>query len=1498
MRNPSDSGSANDRLARLSPAQRELLSRRIQTSVAAPSTANTDATIPHRVVPGQWITLSAAQRRIWFFERLQPGTGAYNLYAHFRLDGPLDAGAAESAFRGLVARHDALRTVFTDIGGEPHQCVLANAPFTLQRRDLSAMAAEDQAAETDRIMAAETAHAFDLSQPLFRASLLRLGDGAHVLLMVVHHMVSDAWSCGLLLGEFQTLYTADADKRDARLEPLAIGYADTLLWEQQPSRRARAEAQIAYWQEALAGCTGMLDLPVDRPRAAVPSGRGARYRFAIERPLANSFAEFARQAHATQFMAWLCAFQVLVARLTGQCDVVIGSPFANRGRRELEPLVGLFVNTLPLRGDLSGDPSLRTLLERIRAHCLDALDHADVPLERIVEQVRIERAPGRTPLFQSMFVLQNDGAPLELPGLHATRLEPEIQSSRFELTLLLCETPDGFDCAFDYDSDLFAEATVARWSRSLTTLANDAVASPDRPFSQLALLAPGDFDELVGLADGGHCDLAAHDLLQPLTEQVRRTPDAFALVEPGGSLTYSQLDRRLHDLAATLQAAGVGIESRVGVLADRSIESVVAILATLAAGGTYVPLDPTLSDERLRFMLADAGAGVLLVPPALRDRVADLADCTHVMQTDGDGASGAFVPPAIEPHNAAYVIYTSGSTGRPKGVVVEHRGALNLLRGFLARHAFAGQRLLMIPPLIFDASVGDVFPVLASGATLVIHPDPARLGASELRAFCCEHGVTAIDAPAALWRRWAEGGAFVNSDAAPAGLRLIMIGGESVPLSLVRSFAAATDASIVLTNHYGPTEASVCATVLSTSDARELLGDDLAIGTPLPGVRTYVLDRHGQLSPRGSAGELYIGGAGVARGYVGQPALTAERFVPDPFAGVAGARMYRTGDVARWDAAGHLQFLGRRDNQTKLRGVRVELGEIEAAIASYPGITAACATVREDRAGDRRLVAYVICNGPIAHSALRNHLSQRLPEAVLPSAVVQLPVLPLTPNGKVDRRALPAPASTDGPQRTARAPSTATERAVLAIWAEVLGRDDLGVDDDFFASGGDSLLTLPLVFRLHAALGVELPLSTVFSAPTVGGLAREIDARRAGGAVEVVDLARHVVLPADIDPRRASPPLAPRSTPRSALVTGATGFLGAYIVRELLDITSAEVVCLVRARDREEGLQRIRGNLETYGLWRLDDAHRIVPLPADLAEHRLGLDDATFADLASRVDVVFHNGGQVNFLAPFEHLEAANVGGTREVLRLAATSHVKSVHLVSTLGVYLTERHLDRVVTEIDAPPDGGGQGGGYNQSKWVGEQIALIARERGLPVAIHRPARITADSRTGASNAGDYFNSWIKGCIQLGLAPALPDESFDMAPVDYVGRAIVRIALGADDPSGNFHFYNARRLPITDAVDALREQGFPLREVPYAEWRSALLSASAASRENALAPFAGLFPNIPDPREPRFDCSRTEQAVEAHGLTLPPADTTLFATGVRFLKACGFLPAAEEVGA
>ncbi|HYW06133.1 MAG TPA: amino acid adenylation domain-containing protein, partial [Longimicrobium sp.] len=957
-----------------------------------------------------------------------------------------------------------------------------------------------------------------------------------------------------------------------------------------------------------------------------------------------------------------------------------------------------------------------------------------------------------------------------------------------------------------------------------------------------------------------------------IAQRAARAPRADAVVLGDEVLSYAELNAGANRIARRLAALGVAAEERVAVVADRSPGAVVAILGVLKAGCAYVPIDPANPSARAAEMVADAGVRFAIGAPGCEARIVEWGAAVVV---DG-GAGEDDADPTVEVHPAqlAYVIYTSGSTGTPKGVMVRHDGLAALALAFVDEHGFGpGERVLVVPPLSFDASVGDVFPALVSGAALVLHPSPGELGGAALLRFCREHRVTMVDTAAALWGQWADELASAPPTD-PAPLRMVMMGGEAAPLGRAAAWARATGGAARLVNHYGPTEATVCATLQATTDGAEWSGRaaSIPIGRAVAGARVRVLDGRGNTVPIGARGELCIGGAGVARGYLGRPGLTAERFVPDA-EGEPGARMYRTGDRVRWLADGALEFVGRADHQLKVRGYRIEPGEIEAALLAHPGVRQALVTVTDDPPARRRLVAYVASDA--APAALRDHLRGLFPEYMVPAAVVVLGALPMTPHGKVDRRALPAPrpAESDGYV----APRTATERTLAALWAEVLDVPRVGADDDFFELGGHSLLALPLIHRARAALGLELPLRALFTAPTVAGMAAAADAFRAGGSDEAAP-----VLPPELradlrlaDDLRPGAPREPGRPPRSVVLTGATGFLGAYLLHGLLTETEAEVHCLVRAATAEEGRARIAANVASYLEWDDRWMGRIVPVVGDLGEPGLGLGDAEFRALGERADAIVHNGGVVNFTLPYGRMRGPNVVGTREVLRLACAGRATPLHFVSTLGVFLARELEGAPVDEDTPPPDVGGVHDAYTQTKWVADELVRAVAARGLPVTVHRPARVGPDARTGATNPDDFFSRMLRGIARMGAAPEV-DWEWDVAPVNQVAAAIVRAVVDEGWLNRSYHYFNPGLLPFAEIVEAIREAGFPVSTIPYPEWRERAVT-EAADAAHPLHPLVPLFPAVPRPREqPRFHTPGTDALMRASGTVWSLADRAL----------------------
>jgi amino acid adenylation domain-containing protein/non-ribosomal peptide synthase protein (TIGR01720 family) len=1039
--------------------------------------------------------LSFAQERLWFLDRLQPGGSFYNIPVGLRLEGPLDAAALERALGEIVRRHEVLRTTVGEVDGRPVQLIAPFTGFHLPVEDLSGLDAGAREAALQARAAAEAARPFDLAAgPLFRPRLLRLSATEHGLLLHMHHLVTDGWSLDVLFGELAALYAAFRQGRPSPLPELAVQYADHAAWQRAHLSGQALERGVAWWRERLAGAPELLELPTDHVRPAMMSFRGAHEPVRLSAELSDRLQALARGEGATLFMVLLGAFQVMLSKYAGSDDVVVGTTIAGRTRGEAEGLIGLFMNTLALRTDLSGDPAFAEVLRRVRETTLGAYEHQEVPFERLVNEVRPGRSLGHTPLFQALFELHNTGAPgagggaaEALPGVKIGALSVGAGAAKFDLSVSLAAGPRGIEGRLTYAADLFEPATARRMVRHLERVLEQVAADPALRLSSVELMDDAERRVVVGEWNRTAAPFPAHATLHGLfEEQAGRTPDAVAVAFRDRTLTYRELDRRANRLANHLRRRGVGPEVRVALCLERGLESMIAILGVLKAGGAYVPLDPAYPVDRLRYMLEDSAAVALLTQERLRERI-PVPQGVEVVRMDGAWAGmgeADTVAPAtgVTAENLAYVIYTSGSTGRPKGVAMHHRGVVNYIHWGIRHYgADRGNGAPVFSSLAVDLTVTNLLPLFAGL--------PVRFLPEEAPVEALAHAL-----------RGAPG--FGVLKITPVHLSLLtplltpeQARGAALTLVIGADFLAAEPTvwwqenapGVRLMNEYGPTETVVGCSAYTLPPGVHRAGP-VPVGGPIHNLTFYVLDAGMRPVPAGLPGELYIGGVGVARGYLGRPALSAEKFVPDPFAG-GGARMYRTGDRARWLEGGNLMILGRTDNQVKVRGFRVETGEVEAVLRRHPGVSGCLVVVREDVPGDRRLVAYVV--GDAGADELRAHLGSTLPEYMVPSAFVPLASLPQTATGKVDPRTLPAPeyaAAAPSP-----APRTEVEREVAGVWREVLGVDEVGVHDNFFDLGGTSLLLYRVYARLRETRE-ELRVVDLFRYPTVEALAGHLAA--------------------------------------------------------------------------------------------------------------------------------------------------------------------------------------------------------------------------------------------------------------------------------------------------------------------------------------------------------------------------------------------------------------------
>ena len=1051
------------------------------------------------------IPLSFAQERLWFFAQLEPESHAYVEQVPIRLTGSLDIGALRRSLNEVVRRHEVLRTTFASREGSPVQIISPALHLPLPIVDLTALDEDQGNVEIQRLLTALGHFPFDLSRgPLLQFFLLHQAPQKHVLIIVLHHIITDVWSTRIFLRELAAVYRAYSQGHPSPLPELPIQYADYAIWQRQWLQGAALERLLAYWRQQLAGIPALLELPTDYPRPSRLTYRGARYFFQLPAELSQRLQMLSQQEGVTLFMILLASLQILLWRYSGQEDIVVGTQVAARTRRELEKLTGLFTNTLPLRTNLAGNPSFQALLRRVRIACLDAYEYQDLPFGKLVEALHPERSLSYTPIFQVMLVLQTRAVlePFSLPGLEYELIEPEGSDiAKCDLLFELRETPDGLAGYIEYSTDLFEATTVQHMLERLQRVLEAIVEDPSQHIAEISLLTEAEQRLVFSSEKMPESEVVQEsDFIQLFAAQVARTPDAVAVVFEDQHLTYGDLWWRVRHLAAFLQRRGIGPGVAVGLCLERSLEAIIGLLGILHAGGIYTPLDPALPGDRLSFMLKETRMPLLLTQKAFLPRFQALPVTQVCLDSNWPAIAAAYPFPqlhSLQARQLAYVIYTSGSTGQPKGVAIERRSLTCFAQA--AAQLFeieAGDRVLQFASLSFDASFEEIAPCMIRGATLHLRNELMLSDPAHFLQTCSRWGLSVLDLPTAYWHELVM--SLSREEAAlPATLRLVIIGGEKAQAESIATWRQHVGGRVRLVNTYGPTEATVVATIHQVEGERP--GEDAVIGEALPYVQAYVLDRQMRPVPAGLPGELYLGGAGLAQGYLNRPDLTARSFVPHPFSRTPGARLYRTGDQARFLSDGALEFRGRVDSQVKIRGYRIELGEIEAALNAHQAVRAAVVSLYEPAPGNKSLVAYIVADQawPCTSDELRRYLQQSLPHYMLPSLFIWLETLPLLTNGKVDRQALPQPQQSQYRQEAVyEAPRSPTEELLVPIWAQVLQLEKVGVHDNFFELGGHSLLATQVIVRTRQAFQVDLPLHTLFLTPTIASIAEQIETIR------------------------------------------------------------------------------------------------------------------------------------------------------------------------------------------------------------------------------------------------------------------------------------------------------------------------------------------------------------------------------------------------------------------
>jgi amino acid adenylation domain-containing protein/thioester reductase-like protein len=1460
--------------------------------------------IPHDVEDAYPLTM--LQAGMFFHSEYTPDSTIYYDIVSFHLRVPYDIQALQESLQELVSRHLILRTSFDFTNfSEPLQLVHQIASIPLEVHDLRHLSDVEQEERLDALIEAEKSRKFDLkSAPLLRFQVHRRSEETLQLTYTCHHAILDGWSAVSMLTE---LFQHCLNKLGKKIRPIAPQPTATFRDYVALERAAlKSKSDRQYWTQKLDDSTVTM-LP-----QWLSSNQGADVeqhhlqRLAISLELSEDLKHLAQSIGVPLKSVLLAAHVRVLNLLSGQSDIQTGL-VSNVRPEELdgERILGLFLNTLPFRLQLPGGTWIDLIQATFQTEC-ELLPFRWYPM------AELQRIKGGQPLFETAFNFVHFHVAQGVLELEGIEYLGNKSYNPTNLTLLvtfgLHPTSSQIIVNLEYDSSKLCEEQIQRICEYYVKTLTAMVGEPSEHYEMHTLLSEQERYQLLVEWNETQTNYPNAQCIHELFEaQVERTPDAVAVVFADEFVTYHELNTKANQLAHYLQSLGVKPEVLVGLCVERSLSMVVALLGILKAGGAYVPFDPTYPAERLSYMLNDSQIPVLLVEskflewlPAQNTAQVICLD-TEWAVIDTQIAENAVS--RVNPTNSAYVIYTSGSTGQPKGVINTHQGICNRLLWMQdAYQLTSGDRVLQKTPISFDVSVWEFFWPMIAGACLVVAQPGGHQDTKYLVELIAQQRITTVHFVPPMLQVLLEQHGLENCH----NLQHVICSGEALPLEVQERFF--THLSCNLHNLYGPTEAAIDVT--SWQCQQNSNSEIVPIGRPIANMQIYILDSNLQPAPIGTPGELHIAGIGLARCYLNRPAFTSEKFIPNPFSNQSGARLYKTGDLARYLTDGNIEFLGRIDNQVKVRGFRIELGEIEAVLSQHPQLLQTVVIAREDLPGDKRLVAYIVPHQEPAPTAsdLRQFLKEKLPGYMVPSAFVTLSNLPLTPNGKVNRQALPAPhLAWSDQEETFVAPRTATEEVLAGIWAQVLRRERVSVYDNFFDLGGYSLTAAQLIFRVQDTFQLEVPLQTLFEASTVAQMAQAIDIilqteSAPTTTMTVKELTREAILDDTIC--LGNLPFEPIVEPANIFLTGTTGFLGAFLLHELLVQTQADIYCLVRASNAQEGKKKLQKTLESYLLWDESLSSRIIPVVGDLSQPLFSLSEQEFQILATKADVIYHNGALVNFVYPYHKLKATNVLGTHEILRLASKIKVKPVHYISTVSVFpLRESVGIKIFREQDSLERSGSLEGGYAQSKWVAEKLVTIARSRGLPICIYRPGRITGHSKTGLWNPNDFMCNMIKSCIQLGSVPDIA-ELVDMTPVDYVSKAVVHLSREKTLLGKAFHLVNPYPIDLKDLVNWVRSFGYPLRLVSYRKWREDLISIARRSSDKTLHSLLPFFPNTEDeaqisilqePSQPQIiqiDCQNTLEQLEGTSIICPSINSELLETYFSHFIHSGFLDA------
>lgn len=1421
--------------------------------------------------------LSPQQKHFW---SLQPNSSAYRAQCAILLEGKLQVEILKEAVQQVINRHEILRTKFHFRAGIaiPMQVICDRSTPDWQTFNLNDLTFQQQQAKIEELFQQERNLTFNWERDsLLRLSLLILSPGQHILLITLPSVCADSWTLKNLLKEIAHTYEKCLNHEQLSDEP--VQYIQFSEWQNELLKAEDAETGKTYWQQQLNSLT-QITLPFEKQPSDTIFDPDV-WSLKIDPAVVAKLESTAKLYNTTIREFLLACWQILLWRITGQSEIAIATIFSGRTYEELHETLGLLAKWLPVCCAVDSNFKFKEILSNIN----QSLQKCDQWQEYYLwEKSAVSN-------HKIAFEYEDWSDKYDAGGISFWVDRQYVCFERFKVKLSCIRQAESL-IAFHYDPEIIDLESIQYWGELFQTLVANAVDNPEA-INQLEILSDRDRQRILfdfnQTQTAYPLDKCIHQLF---TEQAAKTPDDVAVVFEDRQLTYTQLNARANQLAHYLQNLGVKPEVLVGIYLERSPLIIVSILAILKAGGAYLPLDPALPSSAVTLRLQDAEAKVLLTQQQLSKNLPELA--TKIVCLDSDQeiiARESEDNPhcEVKTENLVYTIYTSGSTGKPKGVAIEHRQLLNYFYSIQSRlNLTPGSSFALVSTLAADLGNTVIFSSLCSGGCLHIISSERTADPQAIADYFERHPIDCLKIVPSHLKALLT----IETPGKILPRQRLILGGESTSWDLIDRIRKIAPECKIL-NHYGPTEATIGVTTFEVEAAKnyKYKSATVPIGRAIANTQIYLLDSDKQPVPIGVSGELYIGGDSLARGYLNQSELTNQKFITNPF--VEGERIYNTGDKARYLPDGNIEFLGRTDNQVKIRGFRIELGEIEAVLSQHPKIEQVVVSVSEDESENRKLIAYVVPTQNPSISDLRIFSLERLPEYAIPSAFILLKTLPLTPNGKIDRQALPAPDSTR-PELEAVyvAPRTPIEEKLVEIWQELLNLEKVGIQDNFFELGGHSLLITQMLACVQDTFKIELSLHSLFKLPTIANIAQKI--QRTTSTKDIpIDLKAEAVLDPTIHPNELT--YKPDNPPTAILLTGATGFLGAFLLYELLQQTQANIYCLIRASNIELGKKKLQNSLESYLLWNESFNPRIIPVIGDLSEPLLGLSQPEFQLMATQIDVIYHNGALVNFIYPYEALKKPNVLGTQEILRLASQVKLKPVHFISTTSFVYPSNSEIRIVREQDSIDDVLMPTDGYAQSKWVAEKLVTIAGDRGLPISIYRPGRISGHSKTGACNSNDHTYRIIKGCIQLGSMPNL-DVQMNLSPCDYVSQAIVYLSKQSASLGKAFHLCNPESLSLKKMAKYICSLGYPVELVSYDEWRSQLVNHPDASA-NALYPLISTFVEgnsnsnqqaaIPIQK---YDCQNTITGLANSAIACPPVDAELFAIYISYLRQVGVL--------